>query len=312
MNLEEIGTRPLCPDPWTRAPRVSRDGSIALERLYFAPPALQGAMVALICRDTTGLVLDSAQRLSHFPASPLVTLSWFQDMDVGLVTSGARPSAWRPFGSPVMISGSQSHPIVSWAPTTGRGCMACFTADMAQALFGLEPASVQDRFLPARQVLGAKWTSLWEALLRAKDDAATMSALHTHLEKPWREMQGRGSPVSSLRRVGRHWVDRLAWQAQQWRRTQSPRQVERRVKSFSGRSLRQWQSLVRTEEAFFAARDRYEAGQSVEWASLAQDEGFADQSHLSRTAKRITGFAPREFSQRYMEDESFWLYRLWV
>lgn len=312
MISQSSSTLPLCPDPLARAPRICNDDGIPNERLYLAPPALQGAMVALISRNTSKLALNSPQRLSHFPASPLVTLSWFQDMDAGLVGHGANGPAWRPFGASVIISGSQSHPAVSWAPTTGRGCMACFTADVAQALFDVNLAVINDRFLPAQQVLSRKWSSLWDALLRTDDDAATMAVLEGHLAERWQTLQGHVSPLQSLRQLGRHWVERLAWQAQEWQRTHSPRHVERRIKSFSGRSLRQWQSLIRTEGLFFAARDRYEAGQSFDWATLAQDEGFADQAHMSRTAKRITGFSPSEFAQRFIEDESFWLYRLWV
>jgi hypothetical protein len=33
---------------------------------------------------------------------------------------------------------------------------------------------------------------------------------------------------------------------------------------------------------------------------------------MSRVMKRMTGFAPAEFTRRFAEDESFWLYRLWV
>ena len=80
----------------------------------------------------------------------------------------------------------------------------------------------------------------------------------------------------------------------------------------SGRSLREWQALTRTEGLFFAARERYEAGQPFDWAGLALAEGFADQAHMNRTVKRITGFAPGEFARRFIEDESFWMYRLWV
>lgn len=80
----------------------------------------------------------------------------------------------------------------------------------------------------------------------------------------------------------------------------------------SGRSLREWTALVRTEGLFFAARERHEAGRPFDWAGLAQEEGFADQAHLVRATKRITGFSPMEFTRRYEQDESFWLYRLWV
>lgn len=311
MISEQLDTLPPYPDPLERAPRACGGDVASNAWLRLAPPALQGALVALVARNTSRLPLSSAQRLSHFPASPLVTISWFRDLDVGLVERGENGPCWQPFGAQVVISGSQSRPTVSWAPTTGCGYMACFAADAAQALFDLDLAAIQDRFVPVDQVLDKKWSTLWNALLRS-DDADLSSVLESHLAGRWQALQGRASTEPSLRQLGRHWVERLAWQAQEWRRMHSPRHVERRIKSFSGRSLREWQALVRTEGLFFAARDRYETGQPFDWAALAQDEGFADQAHMSRVAKRITGFSPSEFAQRFIEDESFWMYRLWV
>jgi len=299
----------LCPERLARAPRVPHADKAGPDRLYFAPPALQGALLALVSRDTSQLELSDAQRLSHFPASPIVTLSWYHGLDAGLI--GAE-GGWRPFGARVVLSGSQSHPMVTWAPTTGRGYMACFAPDVAQALFGLDLSSVQDRFVPADSVLGDEWQPLFDALLAAPDDAAALRVLENHLGQRWRSVQGRSLERPSLRQVGRHWVQRLGWKAYEWRSTRSARQVERRIKSFSGRSLREWQSLVRTEGAFFAARERYESGQPFDWATLALDEGFSDQSHLSRVTRQICGFPPTEFADRYIEDESFWIYRLWV
>lgn len=298
-----------CPDRLARGPRACKEGKIPRDRLYLAPPALQGALLALVSRDISHIQLSDAQRLSHFPASPIVTLSWFQGMDGGLVDP---LGAWRPFDARVMISGSHSHPVTTWSPTSGRGYMACFPPDVAQLLFGIELASVQDRFVPAHTVLGADWQPFIDALLHAPDDAAAMRVLEEHLGRRWRNAQGRGGDRPSLRQMGRHWVQQLAWQAHQWRDTHSARQVERRIKSFSGRSLREWQSLVRTEGLFFAARERYETGQPFDWATLALDEGFSDQAHLSRSTRQICGFPPTEFADRYIEDESFWIYRLWV
>ena len=310
MLLEPPIPSPPCPDPFERAPRAGDGGTAATDAcawLRLAPPALQGALVALIGRDTRAVPLNSAQRLSHFPASALVTISWFHGVDVGLVEH----TSWQPFGAHVVISGTQSHPAVSWAPTTGRGYTACFTADAAQALFELDLGAIQDRFVPVEQILNSTWSPLWAALL-ASDDAGVLDVLTQHLAGRWQALQGRTSAQPSLRQFGRHWVERVAWQAQQWRRMHSPRHVERRIKSFSGRSLREWQSLVRTEGVFFAARELHEAGQAIDWAGLAQEEGFSDQAHMSRAAKRITGFSPTEFADRFANDESFWMYRLWV
>ncbi|MFZ2988216.1 helix-turn-helix domain-containing protein [Ideonella sp.] len=305
------GSRSASPEPLTRAPRHPERPGPARDRLMLPPPALQGAIEALIFRDTRGLPLTDAQRLSHFPASPLVCLSWYQGMDAGLIRGPGRPR-WRPFGCQVTLSGSQSQPVTSWAPTTGRGGMVCLTSDAARALFGIDPAVALDRFLPASSALGAEWQPLCQALARAPDDAATVAALLQHLAPRWQALQGRASPAPSLGQLGRHWVDRLALQAHDWARTHSTRQVERRIKAYSGRSLREWRALVQTEGAFVAARARHEAGLPPAWAELAQDTGFADQAHLVRAARRITGFAPGEFAQRFEHDESFWIYRLWV
>lgn len=305
--LRDVQVRP--PDRLARAPRACTEGKTPADRLHLAPPALQGAMLALVIRDTAHLALSDAQRLSHFPASPIVTLSWYHGMEGGLIDAHGD---WQPFGARVMLSGSHSRPLTTWSPTTGRGAMACFTPDAARVLFGIDLAALQDRFEPAHLAVGAGLHALFDALLDAPDDAAAMRVLEEQLGRRWRAAQGRASERLSLRQMGRHWVQRLAWQAREWRDTCSARQVERRVKSFSGRSLREWQSLVRTEGLFFAARERYENGQPVDWATLALDEGFSDQAHLSRATRQVCGFPPTEFADRYIEDESFWIYRLWI
>ncbi|WP_019644204.1 hypothetical protein [Novispirillum itersonii] len=77
-------------------------------------------------------------------------------------------------------------------------------------------------------------------------------------------------------------------------------------------SERQAERRVRAEAVFHAACDRHRSGAPLHFAALAAEEGFADQAHLSREVRRITGFPPGDFARRFAEDESFWLYRLWV
>ena len=306
-----IPTHPLlCPDPLARAPRAAPDGP-PTDWLRLPPASLQGALVAVVGRDVRNVTLNDAQRLSHFPSSQLVSLSWYRDIDAGQVCMEGGVPVWRPFGAACVVAGTQAHPTTSWAPTTGRGCMALFQADAARVLFGLDLARVQDRFVPAADVMGNEWTPLWDALLTSRDEDM-VDVFEHHLARRWQALSGRATDQPSLRQLGRNWVERLAWQAHEWRREHSPRHVERRIKSFSGRSLREWQSIVRTEGLFFAARDRHDAGQPFDWATMALDEGFADQAHMTRAVRRITGFTPAEFARRFVEDESFWMYRLWV
>ncbi len=297
-----------CPDPLLRAPRLEA----ACSELSLAPPGLREAIAAVIFRDTQGVTLTDAQRLNHFPASELMCISWCQGTELGTIERGPDGPQWSPFAEAVWVSGSQFHPTVSWAPGEGRAGMICFTADNARRLFGIDPASVHDRFVPATLAMGPPWAPLFNALLTAPDMASVLQALTAHVLPHWQSLKDPAQKTHPLRELGRQWVEQLAWQAHEWRRTHSPRQVERRVQNYSGRSLRAWKGLVRTEGLFFAARERHEAGHPLDWAALAHDEGFADQSHMVRSARRITGFTPTEFAQRFEHDESFWMYRLWM
>lgn len=301
-----------CPDPLARAPLATQGERRPHARLHLAPPGLQGAVIAVLCRDTRGFALSDAQRLTHFPASPMVCLTWFQDVDAGRIEQTDQGHEWRPFNAPVVLSGSHLHPTTCWAPGSGRAGMICFEADAAQALFQIDLSVIQDVIVDARALTGSAWHTLFDELLASESDADVLATIQHHLTPRWRALSGASPILPSLREAGRYWVKRLAWQAHEWRRSQSPRHVERRIKAFSGRSLREWQALVKTEGVFFNARAQYEAGEAPDWAAIAHDEGFADQAHLSRAVKRTTGFSPNEFARRFAEDESFWIYRLWV
>ncbi len=301
-----------CPDPLSRAPLATCVAHRPRSRLHVAPPGLQGAVAAILWRDTRGANLSDAQRLTHLPASPMVSLTWFQDSKAGLIKQTEAGAKWRPFRSPIVLSGSHSNPSVCWAPADGRIGMICFDAISARALFQIDLSLIQDAIVDAHKLLDNSWHALFESILSADSEAASLAAIERHILQRWRTLAHPGSALGSLRDAGRQWVRRLTWLAYEWRQSHSPRHVERRIKAYSGRSLREWQSLVKTEGLFFNARAQFEAGKSLNWAAIAQDEGFADQAHLSRAVKRITDFSPCEFARRFAEDESFWVYRLWV
>lgn len=48
----------------------------------------------------------------------------------------------------------------------------------------------------------------------------------------------------------------------------------------------------------------------VDLAGLATEAGFADQSHLGREVRRVTGLSPRQLDALMRTDEAFWFYRL--
>jgi AraC-like DNA-binding protein len=71
--------------------------------------------------------------------------------------------------------------------------------------------------------------------------------------------------------------------------------------------MRELRSLARAERTFFEVKPIEEP----RWAELAADAGYADQSHLCRESRRVTGFSPAELHRRILQEEGFWAYRLW-
>ncbi|RZL34907.1 MAG: AraC family transcriptional regulator, partial [Rubrivivax sp.] len=74
--------------------------------------------------------------------------------------------------------------------------------------------------------------------------------------------------------------------------------------------LRELRAVSRAESAFYAvaaAEDR----PGFNWADIAAESDYADQSHLCRETRRLTGFSPEELRRRLQCEEAFWAYRLW-
>ncbi|WP_296949033.1 helix-turn-helix domain-containing protein [uncultured Massilia sp.] len=72
------------------------------------------------------------------------------------------------------------------------------------------------------------------------------------------------------------------------------RTLERRFKRASGRTVKDVSSLVRFEQA----RNRLWTDPDTPLAALAQELGYADQSHLNRAFRRYAGMTPAVFAQR--------------
>lgn len=78
-----------------------------------------------------------------------------------------------------------------------------------------------------------------------------------------------------------------------------------------GWSLRKLQGSVRGESAFFAAMEAM-LEERLDWAQIALDNGFSDQSHFIRETRRITGFSPEALRHGFVHEEAFWVYRAWA
>ena len=137
---------------------------------------------------------------------------------------------------------------------------------------------------------------------------ARVALIEAFLLPRWQAAR-RPAAVPGLLRL-QDWAQGLALRAASSGTGRSLRQAERRIKGWTGLPMRELRGLGRAEQAFF--RTLAQGDEPVRWTDVAADTGYADQSHLCRETRRVTGFAPAELRQRIAEDESFWIYRIWT
>jgi len=283
----------------------SHDYSHAYSRLLLPSPGLAGCVRGLMCRSTLGLALPAEQRFNHYPATPLCSLNWWLEGTAELLAPGAPASLQSPRQTlPVALSlsGPQTMPSITWNPGPARGLMLMLMPDALRRLTGLAPESLMNRTVDAATLLPPSWLAMAAQVAAAPDDAARMARIEAFLRPLWRAER-----VPALQRYA-EWAEGLALHAATSAPGRSLRQVERRIRAWAGQPLRELRGLGRAERAFFAG---LRAQQPPAWAQLALEQGYADQSHLCRESRRITGFSPAELRRRIASDEGFWAYRVW-
>ncbi|MFM9436209.1 hypothetical protein ACFDR9_003292 [Janthinobacterium sp. CG_23.3] len=241
------------------------------------------------------------QRLNRFPASPLCSISWMirGEAERAAPTPGLEPMAAMQFAGP------QSRPTVSYNPGPMQGFMVLFYASAMHRLSGLDMSVWVDRIVPLEEALGPDWVALARQVLAAPDDDARVALVERFLEPRWQGARG----DDALGVVG-DWVKRLGVQvaAAGWGR--GARNLERRVKAWAGQPMRTLRRMSRAELSFLDSRADILGGKPS-WSDIAARGGYADQAHLCRETKEITGLSPTELVRAGQEDESYWVYRIW-
>jgi AraC-like DNA-binding protein len=276
--------------------------------------SLASCLRGTLVRNTLGASLNDAQRINHFPASPLCSLGW--------LFSGSSFVLADPQGSPEqalarervplpgrwVLAGPQTQPSATWTPGPAHGMMVMFMPDALHLLTGLEPADLTDRFVDASAYLPTDWLAMCEQVQLAPDDGQRLEILEDFLDPRWQACRPT-LPLHAHRYAD--WAMHLAQRAALSGPGRSARQLERRVKRWSGLPMRELRGLGRAEQAFFNVMAAQNEG-NLSWADIAADNGYADQSHLCRTVRRITGFSPEALRQGIQRQESFWAYRVWM
>ncbi|MCC2102287.1 MAG: AraC family transcriptional regulator [Hyphomicrobiales bacterium] len=98
------------------------------------------------------------------------------------------------------------------------------------------------------------------------------------------------------------WTRSLA--ARAFVRIGSSRQSQRRIKGWTGLSLRELRRYARVESLSRAGKKKL--------AQTALDAGYADQSHMGREVRSVTGETPARIARLIETDERYWVYRLFA
>ncbi len=284
--------------------------------LWLPRASLSTCIRATLVRNTLGFDLPDAQRFNHLPAAPLCSLTWWFggsslrmaapvvcEPDPAVMPMGPMPGRW-------VLCGPQTRPTSTWCTGPSHFMMVLFMPDALEALTGLRIDDLRDQLLDATAVLPNHWLPMLRAVQDAPDDGHALERLEDFLDPLWQRY--RSSRPGALLRYS-DWVTNLAQRAALSGPGRSLRQLERRIKRWSGLPLRELRLMERAEDAFFATSSvATQKGNKVEWAQIAADTGYYDQSHMIRVTRRVTGFPPEVLSQGIQHEESFWAYRLWM
>ena len=275
-----------------------------IARLIAPHPTLASCVPAYLARSTLGYRDEGG--LNHYPATPFCSIAWMLDGSAELVMDGQPDEAPAGPGDAV-FSGPQTTPYATRDKGAVRLFAAVFYPDAMHALCGKDLSGYVDQFLWTRDVLGQDWADLGRELSAAPDDDARARLVDAFLLPRWQAVRAsavneRGSLVD--------WSRNLALRAATSSMGRSVRNAERRVRAWAGLPMRTLTRMGRAEQALVAARAGQAQG-TLSWANVAHDTGYADQAHLSRETRAISGLSPTELAHAIQHDDSYWLYRIW-
>lgn len=187
-------------------------------------------------------------------------------------------------------------------PTGTRVASVLFRAGAGPALFGVSAAEALDQVLDARALLAPGTREELDRIAEARTEDALRAALDAtllrlSLSAPLRARRGLGelSWWSGAVRVGLD-VHALARQS-----SLTTRQIERRFQDALGMSP----TRVRRIQRFRAAARAIVAAPQIALARQAAIHGYADQAHMTREFKELSGVSPGRYAEK--RERAFYL-----
>jgi AraC-like DNA-binding protein len=256
-------------------------------------------------------MLADGQRFNHFPASPLCAITWFFDGKSEVLQAASSPGV-APARIPLerfVVSGVRTRPTTSWNPGGVRALMVILYPDALRPLLAVSLRNLIDRTLPAREVLAPDWIQRLEVLFDAAPDVLTAPGrCFDHVQQRLAEAWPGPEAVAFGGGVRlEDWLLALTIRAAGSRLGRGVRQLQRRFTDWTGLSRRELEAFAQAERLFLLTMNQK---QDIDAVRLAADAGYADQSHMIRRVRRVTGLPPRQLLDRIQHDEAYWVYRV--
>ncbi len=273
-----------------------------LTRIWAPDAPWEEYVRAFIMRDTRGCNLSKREQLNRFPANSHCTITWFLEGDVDLLSCNGQQQRTRL--PSCVVSGCQSSPVTSENCTDVQAFMMVFYPDAFHAVFGVDLALLQNRFIDAQEILPPHGLELVEAVYQSQSDEERQQVAERFLAQYARTMPT--TAWTRLRRIG----NKITLTFASAMLGVGPRQVQRLALREVGLNLQTLVRIWRGERSFLVAQRHYRLGEPIHLADHALAVGYADQSHLVRECKAQTGRTPTQLAREVRTEEADWIYRL--
>ena len=261
-------------------------------------------MCMYIVRNTLG---TNSSGINHYPATPLCSVVWSLEGATLMASDAGNPEAQMFEAGTVVFNGPQPRPWSTSNLGPAHFFIALFYPDAVHALTGLNMSAWVGKSVPALPVLGMPWQTLTTALIEAISDTDRAVLINSFLEERWKKVS---AIANRPRGLLAEWIRPLSGLAVSNGLAGSKRTAERRIKASAGLSLRTMKRMSRAEQAMMAARAEHDAGK-ISWSDVAAYTGYADQSHMTRDMRELTGLPPSALANLVENDDSYWLYNIW-
>jgi AraC-like DNA-binding protein len=181
-----------------------------------------------------------------------------------------------------------------------------FRPGATRAVFGCDAPELRDADVELRAACGHA-TSVLEADLSAADTTdVTRAALErwvtgrlgARLDRDALTLRAAHALVADRELSVAALGDTLGWSA---------RRLHREITATCGYGPKLLQRIVRLQRTLRFARRRAMTNRRPTLAMLALDVGYADQAHMTREFRDLTGFTPRELLERSRADVGAWM-----